>query len=232
MGFGDQSGLEALDREDLPRRRRRERRRRSSSTAGSSGSWSRTAAPPGSRAIYRDPDGPHRDGRRSARRRSSSPAARSSRRRCCCARGSAAPPSATTCACTRRASIFGSTTRTRTRGGARRRPALSHEFADLEDGYGFLIECAQHTTGLTAARAALALRRASTRRGCSSSAAAPAFINLTRDRGHGRVTIDDGGRPVLHYPLDDELDVAPPPPRLRARWPGSTRRPGPRRCRR
>ena len=34
------------------------------------------------------------------------------------------------------------------------------------------------------------------------------FLNLTRDRGHGRVTIDDAGRAIAHYPLTDELDIA------------------------
>ena len=42
----------------------------------------------------------------------------------------------------------------------------------------------------------------------SKYARSAGFINLTRDRGHGRVTIDAGGRPVLHYPVRDELDIA------------------------
>ena len=33
------------------------------------------------------------------------------------------------------------------------------------------------------------------------------FINLTRDRGHGRVTVDAAGNPVVAYPLTDELDI-------------------------
>jgi acyl-CoA reductase-like NAD-dependent aldehyde dehydrogenase/choline dehydrogenase-like flavoprotein len=85
--------------------------------------------------------------------------------------------------------------------------ALSHEYADLEDGYGFLIECAQHTTGLTAA--ALPWRSAVDHKtGMSKYAHSAGFINLTRDRGHGSVTIDDAGRPVLHYPVRDELDIS------------------------
>jgi len=84
---------------------------------------------------------------------------------------------------------------------------LSHEYEDLEDGYGFLIECAQHTTGLTAA----ALPWRSGRDHKLAMAKYPrgaGFINLTRDRGHGSVTIDAGGRPVMHYPVRDELDIA------------------------
>ena len=70
--------------------------------------------------------------------------------------------------------------------------ALSHEFADLEDGYGFLIECAQHTTGLTAA--ALPWRSGRDHKeGMAKYPRGAGFINLTRDRGHGRVTIDAGG---------------------------------------
>jgi len=84
---------------------------------------------------------------------------------------------------------------------------LSHEFEDLDDGYGFLIECAQHTTGLTAA--ALPWRSGRDHKeGVSKFARSAGFINLTRDRGHGRVTIDGAGRPVMHYPVTDELDIA------------------------
>ncbi len=42
----------------------------------------------------------------------------------------------------------------------------------------------------------------------SKYARSAGIINLTRDRGHGRVTIDAGGRPLLHYPVRDELDIA------------------------
>jgi choline dehydrogenase-like flavoprotein len=35
--------------------------------------------------------------------------------------------------------------------------------------------------------------------------AAP-LIALVRERGHGRVEIDAAGNPVVHYPIDDELD--------------------------
>ena len=84
---------------------------------------------------------------------------------------------------------------------------LSHEFEDLDDGYGFLIECAQHTTGLTAA--ALPWRSGRDHKeGVSKFAHSAGFINLTRDRGHGRVTIDAAGRPVLNYAVTDELDIA------------------------
>jgi choline dehydrogenase-like flavoprotein len=84
---------------------------------------------------------------------------------------------------------------------------LSHHFADLAEGYGFLLECAHHTTGLYAGavrwrsgrehkQEMLKYRRGS------------AFINLCRDRGHGRVGLDSRGRPVAEYLLSDELDIA------------------------
>ena len=170
---------------DAADRRRRPRR----PTAGSSGSSSRTAGPPGSRRAM-DRSRAAANGARSrvsARRRSSSPAARSSRRRCCCAPGSAARRSATTCGCTRRARSPASTPRTQDAGGGPPQAALSHQFADLEDGYGFLIECAQHTTGLIAAALALALGPRPQGARCSHWRRGAAFINLTRDRGHGRV---------------------------------------------
>ncbi len=83
---------------------------------------------------------------------------------------------------------------------------LSHSFEDLEDGYGYLLECAQHTTGLYGAAvpwhsgAQHKAEMLKFRRGAS-------IITVTRDRGHGRVSIDDRGRAVPTYPLDDELDV-------------------------
>ena len=84
---------------------------------------------------------------------------------------------------------------------------LTHDFEDLGDGYGFLLECPQHTTGLTAAatpwRSGLDHKEQVLKFARSAT-----FINLTRDRGHGRVTIDGAGRAVAHYPLRDELDMA------------------------
>ncbi len=84
---------------------------------------------------------------------------------------------------------------------------ISHAFEDIEDGYGFLLECAHHTTGLYAG--AVPWRSGEQhksemlkfRRGA-------AFINLTRDRGHGRVGLDGRGLARASYPLDDELDIA------------------------
>jgi choline dehydrogenase-like flavoprotein len=83
---------------------------------------------------------------------------------------------------------------------------LSHEFENVEDGYGFLIEGAQYTAGLTGSAvpwtSALEHKEMMTTvpRGAS-------FICLLRDRGHGRVTVDQNGEPVPWYDVTDELDL-------------------------
>ena len=85
--------------------------------------------------------------------------------------------------------------------------ALSHEFADLGEGYGFLIESAQATTGLFGG--ALPWRSgADHKRRMREWAHAAPLIALVRERGHGRVEIDAGGNAVTHYPIEDELDRA------------------------
>ncbi len=80
------------------------------------------------------------------------------------------------------------------------------EFANVEEGYGFLIETAQYTTGLGAS----ALPYTDPRRHkemVHEFARGATFIGLLRDRGAGRVTIDADGNAVHHYSLTDELDV-------------------------
>jgi acyl-CoA reductase-like NAD-dependent aldehyde dehydrogenase/choline dehydrogenase-like flavoprotein len=85
--------------------------------------------------------------------------------------------------------------------------ALSHQFADLGDGYGFLIESAQATTGLFGG--AVPWRSgADHKRKMREWAHAAPLIALVRERGAGRVEIDAAGQPVVHYPIDDELDRA------------------------
>jgi choline dehydrogenase-like flavoprotein len=80
------------------------------------------------------------------------------------------------------------------------------EFANLEDGHGFLIETAQYTTGLGAS----ALPFTDPRRHkelIHEYARGVSFIGLLRDRGSGQVTIDAEGNAVHFYSLSDELDV-------------------------
>jgi acyl-CoA reductase-like NAD-dependent aldehyde dehydrogenase/choline dehydrogenase-like flavoprotein len=83
---------------------------------------------------------------------------------------------------------------------------LSHQFADLEDGYGFLIECPNHTTGLAAAAGPWESGRRHKELMLEWGRAAT-FINLTRDRGHGRVAVDPIGMAVPEYLLTDGMDV-------------------------
>jgi choline dehydrogenase-like flavoprotein len=83
---------------------------------------------------------------------------------------------------------------------------LSDEFADLEDGYGFLVETSHASPALTGT----AVPWQSGRQHKETMAKGPmtsALVVLVRDRGHGRVTIDGAGNPVHHYDLADELDV-------------------------
>jgi choline dehydrogenase-like flavoprotein len=83
---------------------------------------------------------------------------------------------------------------------------LVEEFADLGDGYGFLLEAAQYTTGLAASAlpftTAVAHKETMTRFRHGAT-----FIALLRDHGHGRVSIDHAGQSVPTYSLTDETDV-------------------------
>lgn len=83
---------------------------------------------------------------------------------------------------------------------------LVNEFANLEDGYGFLVEGVQYATGLGASSVpfttGLAHKEAMTDYRNSAS-----FIGLVRDHGHGRVTLDASGGTVAWYSMTDEQDV-------------------------
>ena len=83
---------------------------------------------------------------------------------------------------------------------------LINEFADTGDGYGFLIEGVQYTTGLGAS--------ASPWTGGAQHKAAlvdfrdgAVFVGLIRDHGHGRVTIDEHGSAVPWYEMTDPVDL-------------------------
>jgi hypothetical protein len=83
--------------------------------------------------------------------------------------------------------------------------ALSDQFSDLEDGYGFLIECAHANPGLGAAIIPWQSGRGVKELLQLQPFASP-FVFLIRDRGHGAVTIDADGNAVPNYHLDDPLD--------------------------
>jgi choline dehydrogenase-like flavoprotein len=83
---------------------------------------------------------------------------------------------------------------------------LVDEFANAEDGYGFLIEATQYATGT----AASALPFASGERHkelLQDFRYGATFIGLVRDHGGGRVTIDEAGQAMPWYSLSDPLDV-------------------------
>jgi choline dehydrogenase-like flavoprotein len=84
---------------------------------------------------------------------------------------------------------------------------LSMEYANLADGYGYLIETSHASPGMTGSAMPWetgAQHKADMSRGPSSSG----MVLLLRDRGHGRVTIDAAGNALHSYPLSDPLDVA------------------------
>jgi choline dehydrogenase-like flavoprotein len=83
---------------------------------------------------------------------------------------------------------------------------LSDQFADLEDGYGFLVETSHASPGLTGTAVPWQSGRQH-KETMAKGATTSALVMLVRDRGHGRVTIDGAGNPVHHYELADELDV-------------------------
>jgi acyl-CoA reductase-like NAD-dependent aldehyde dehydrogenase/choline dehydrogenase-like flavoprotein len=84
--------------------------------------------------------------------------------------------------------------------------ALSHEFANLGDGHGFLFEAAQATTGLFAGAVPWRSGREHKEMMSRWDHAAP-LISLLRERGHGRVMIDADGNSVPQYPVTNELDI-------------------------
>jgi choline dehydrogenase-like flavoprotein len=84
--------------------------------------------------------------------------------------------------------------------------AMIDEFADLEGGYGFLVQClhwAPVVLSNVIARSSWAEHKATMAR----LDRAATFIGLVRDRGHGTVTIDADGNSVIRYELTDAVDV-------------------------
>jgi choline dehydrogenase-like flavoprotein len=83
---------------------------------------------------------------------------------------------------------------------------LSHEFDNLEDGYGFLIEGAQYTTGIGGSATPWTGGEQHKELMARFKHGAT-FIMLLRDRGHGRVVIDPAGEAVPFYSIEDPLDL-------------------------
>jgi acyl-CoA reductase-like NAD-dependent aldehyde dehydrogenase/choline dehydrogenase-like flavoprotein len=85
--------------------------------------------------------------------------------------------------------------------------ALSHEFAEGPEGYGFLLEGAHHAVGISAAATPWHTGRQH-KADMANFQTTAGLIFLIRDRGHGRVDVDAGGNAVPAYPLTDELDIS------------------------
>jgi choline dehydrogenase-like flavoprotein len=84
--------------------------------------------------------------------------------------------------------------------------ALVDEFANVDDGYGFLIEAAQYATG-TIAAATPFVSGADHKQAMAELPTGASFIGLIRDHGSGQVTIDEAGQAVPWYSLTDPRDV-------------------------
>jgi choline dehydrogenase-like flavoprotein len=85
--------------------------------------------------------------------------------------------------------------------------ALCNEFANLRDGYGFLIEGAQYAPAIAGSAVAWTGGRAH-KEVLARFRYGATLISLTRDRGHGRVTVDAAGEAVPEYAVADDLDRA------------------------
>jgi choline dehydrogenase-like flavoprotein len=84
---------------------------------------------------------------------------------------------------------------------------LVNEFANVQDGYGFLVEGVQYTPALGASAVPFTTA-AEHKQTMAEFKNAATFIGLVRDHGHGRVTIDENGMAVPWYSLTDPVDVA------------------------
>jgi choline dehydrogenase-like flavoprotein len=84
--------------------------------------------------------------------------------------------------------------------------ALVDEFADVEDGYGFLMESVQYTTALGASAVPFTTA-AEHKQAMAGYRDNGTFIGLVRDHGHGRVTLDAAGSTAHWYDVTDPLDV-------------------------
>jgi choline dehydrogenase-like flavoprotein len=83
---------------------------------------------------------------------------------------------------------------------------LIDEFANTGDGYGFLIEGVQYTTGLGAS-ALPWTSGAEHKATLADFRDAATFIGLVRDHGYGKVTLDANGMTVPWYAMTDEVDL-------------------------
>lgn len=84
--------------------------------------------------------------------------------------------------------------------------AIVDEFQGRTDGYGYLIETTQYTTGLFASAAVWQGAEAHKDLMAQQHRSAT-LIHLTRDRGHGQVSLDEQGQARVTYAVTDPVDV-------------------------
>jgi choline dehydrogenase-like flavoprotein len=84
---------------------------------------------------------------------------------------------------------------------------LVEEFANLGDGYGFLIEGAQYTTAIAGSALPFSTAQAH-KEAMARFRHGASMIALLRDQGHGRVEIDRAGQALPWYSLTDPRDVS------------------------
>ena len=82
-----------------------------------------------------------------------------------------------------------------------------NQFEQPGNGYGFLVQAPQYTTGTTAAM--IPFTTAAAHKEAMSQLANTSFsIGVTRDHGHGQITIDANGEAVPTYAITDPIDIA------------------------
>jgi choline dehydrogenase-like flavoprotein len=84
--------------------------------------------------------------------------------------------------------------------------SLVDEFANIDDGLGFLSEAPHYATG-TIAAATPFVSGADHKQAMAELSTGASFIGLIRDHGSGQVTIDEAGQAVPWYSLTDPRDV-------------------------
>lgn len=84
--------------------------------------------------------------------------------------------------------------------------AMVDEFANIEDGYGFLIQNAQWAPSIIVAGVARS-SAAEHKETIARLGHAAWLVGIPRDRGHGTVSIDADGNAVVNYGLTDEVDL-------------------------
>jgi len=82
---------------------------------------------------------------------------------------------------------------------------IMNEFAEVNGGFGYLVECVQHLPGLFTTVVPW-LDGAQHKELTRKYRYRADWVFLVKDRGAGSVTLDENGRSTFWYPFSDELD--------------------------